>query len=66
MMPWKPWAPNYSQDPVCGATLDEKTTGLKIEYEGITFLFCSSKCMEAFMANPSTYVKKKTQRPSPP
>jgi len=53
-----PWPPRLTQDPVCGANLDEKTATLRMEYAGRTFYFCSAKHMETFMANPSACVKK--------
>jgi P-type Cu+ transporter len=54
-------------DPVCGmkvAANPEKT----VDYEGATYHFCSTKCMEKFRANPQnyaqTYVKPSAPEPA--
>lgn len=52
-----PWLPRTTLDPVCGAALDEKTTTLKIEYAGRTYFFCSPRCMEKFISEPTMHIK---------
>jgi len=46
------------KDPVCGMTIDEKTTKFKYEHMGKTYYFCSAMCMENFKANPQKYMRK--------
>ena len=42
-------------DPVCGMTVDEKTTELKSEYMGQTYYFCSAGCKKSFDDDPAKY-----------
>lgn len=44
-----------AKDPVCGMTVDEKTSKLKSEHDGITFYFCSPQCKATFDGNPHKY-----------
>lgn len=46
-----------AKDPVCGMSVDEKTSKFKFEYMGKNYYFCSAVCMEKFKANPHKFVK---------
>ena len=43
-------------DPVCGMTVDPKTTARIATYEGQTYNFCAPSCKRAFEANPQPYL----------
>ena len=43
-------------DPVCGMTVNPKTTTLKAEHGGQTYYFCSAGCRTKFTANPAKYL----------
>ena len=45
----------HATDPVCGMTVDA-ATALRYEYGGVTYLFCSDRCLDAFKADPARYV----------
>ncbi|WP_258084197.1 YHS domain-containing protein [Thermococcus thermotolerans] len=42
-------------DPVCGMEVSEDT-GLKVEYGGKVYYFCSPGCKAEFEANPEKYI----------
>jgi len=44
-----------ARDPVCGMTVDEKTSKLKSEHEGRVFYFCSPGCKATFDRDPHKY-----------
>ncbi|HVB12826.1 MAG TPA: YHS domain-containing protein [Nitrososphaerales archaeon] len=44
-----------AKDPICGMTVDEKTSKLKSEHESKIFYFCSSACKQKFDADPHKY-----------
>lgn len=44
---------SVTKDPICGMTVDEKTTALHAERDGKTFYFCSDHCRAKFMSNPA-------------
>jgi len=44
------------EDPVCGMSVDEKTTRYATEYEGKTYYFCSSRCKSQFEKAPEKYI----------
>jgi YHS domain-containing protein len=46
------------KDPVCGMNVDERS-GLKAEYRGMTFYFCSPVCKKKFESEPEKYLKAK-------
>ncbi|NJE76153.1 YHS domain-containing protein [Thermococcus sp. ES12] len=48
-------------DPVCGMEVSEDT-GLKVEYGGKVYYFCSPHCEAQFEANPEKYVKDEGMR----
>ncbi len=45
-------------DPVCGMTVDVATAKHKAEHDGRAVYFCSGRCREKFLANPSAYPAK--------
>jgi Cu+-exporting ATPase len=50
------------RDPVCGMTVDPKTTSHHAEHDGHTYHFCSARCREKFVAAPSSWLE---DRPAP-
>ena len=47
---------NLALDPVCGMTVDEKSTKYKMDWNGSTFFFCSPGCLASFKSDPNRYV----------
>ncbi len=47
------------RDLVCGMLVDPETSELKYEYKGVTYLFCSTHCLEKFRKDPEKYITKK-------
>jgi P-type Cu+ transporter len=45
-----------AKDPVCGMTVDPSAGKPALDYEGKTYHFCSSMCLEAFRKNPGKYL----------
>jgi len=45
-------------DPVCGMTVQESPTALKMEHQGKTYYFCGPGCRRAFEKNPEKYLKE--------
>ena len=45
------------KDPVCGMTVEEKSAEGKTVQDGVTYFFCSEKCLKKFEANPSAYAE---------
>lgn len=43
-------------DPVCGMTVDPRTTELRSEYRGQLYYFCGAGCKKSFDAGPERYV----------
>ena len=43
------------RDPVCGMTVNEKTTKFKSEHVGVMFYFCSAQCKKTFDSDPHRY-----------
>ena len=52
-------------DPVCGMKVDPTTTKHRHSHEGTAYYFCSAKCREKFIANPSQYVRPASQPEAP-
>jgi Cu+-exporting ATPase len=44
------------KDPVCGMDVDPEKTPHHAEHEGASFHFCSAKCREKFVADPTRYL----------
>jgi Cu+-exporting ATPase len=53
-------------DPVCGMSVDPATAKHRAERDGKTYLFCSGRCREKFVADPMKYLEPKAQAPAPP
>ena len=45
------------KDPVCGMTVESKTTQLKSDYKGTTYYFCGPGCKTAFDKTPEKYTQ---------
>lgn len=45
-------------DPVCGMTVAAGPDGMPLEYEGVTYYFCSVGCRQAFERDPAAYRKR--------
>jgi Cu+-exporting ATPase len=52
-------------DPVCGMTINRQTAAGSFEYEGATYFFCSSQCLETFRKGPTGFVKGPALEASP-
>ena len=48
-----------TRDPVCGMNVDPKTAKKKTEHDGHEYHFCSSKCQDKFVAEPTDYITAK-------
>ena len=48
-----------TSDPVCGMTVDPRTSGHHSEHDGRTFHFCSARCKAKFEADPARYIGQK-------
>ncbi|MBW6509872.1 MAG: YHS domain-containing protein, partial [Desulfuromonadales bacterium] len=44
------------RDPVCGMTVSKEKNAGSHSHEGTEYLFCSSKCLEKFVADPDAYL----------
>ncbi|MCK4309012.1 MAG: permease [Candidatus Atribacteria bacterium] len=49
---------NFAIDPICGMNVD-KCDGLRIEYKGELYYFCSTHCQEIFEKEPGKYIDAK-------
>jgi membrane fusion protein, copper/silver efflux system len=67
-----PGAPGQEKDPVCGMGLGQGSDhdlGLKTDYQGKTYYFCSPQCQQEFTKDPPRYLNKiigKIFAPPPP
>jgi cation transport ATPase/YHS domain-containing protein len=52
-------------DPVCGMSVDPKTTPHHAEHAGHTAYFCSAGCRTKFQADPERYMKPEGSSPEP-
>jgi hypothetical protein len=52
------------KDPVCGMSVDPVTADENLEYEGVTYFFCSAGCKAIFVKDPGRYAGAKG-RPAP-
>src|SRR3954452_14076755 len=53
------------RDPVCGMNVDPATAQHRAEHAGETYLFCSAKCRERFVAEPARYLAPAPVQPPP-
>ena len=44
-------------DPVCGMEVDREHAVAAWEHDGVTYRFCSVRCMERFRAEPERYLQ---------
>ncbi len=44
------------RDPVCGVKLNQTADLVRTNYDGNTYIFCSTGCKDKFDANPHLYV----------
>ena len=54
--------PKNALDPVCGMTVDPKTTPHRHEHHGDTYYFCSGGCRTKFAADPEKYLHHRRAR----
>ena len=54
-----------ARDPVCGMSIDPATAQHRAEHEGHQYLFCSAKCRERFVAEPTRYLTPAPVQPPP-
>jgi len=48
-------------DPVCGMSVATETAAGKYDYEGKTYYFCSTGCLNKFKQNPASFLEKKKE-----
>jgi len=48
-------------DPVCGMTVATGKAGRPLEFEDVTYYFCSAGCRSEFESNPDSYARKETR-----
>jgi xanthine dehydrogenase accessory factor len=48
-------------DPVCGMTVATGKAGRPLEFDGVTYYFCSAGCRGEFEADPDSYARKETR-----
>jgi len=48
-------------DPVCGMTVEPETSAGEYDFEGQTYYFCSTGCLNRFKQNPASFLKEKTE-----
>jgi P-type Cu+ transporter len=54
------------RDPVCGMTVDPKTTAHRQSFAGHTYYFCSAGCQAKFVAEPRKYLGSEAGDPPAP
>lgn len=48
--------PEIAIDPVCGMTVDRRTSQLSIEHAGMIYWFCGRGCLLEFRDHPDRYL----------
>ncbi len=48
-------------DPVCGMSVEAQTAAGKYDFEGETYYFCSTGCLNKFKQNPQNFLEKKEE-----
>ena len=48
-------------DPVCGMTVEPETSAGEYDFEGQTYYFCSTGCLNKFKQNPTSFLKEKKE-----
>jgi P-type Cu+ transporter len=54
-----------AKDPVCGMTVDPRTTQQRAVHSGSDYFFCSSGCRTKFEADPARYLAAEERPPKP-
>jgi xanthine dehydrogenase accessory factor len=54
-------AADEATDPVCGMTVATGKAGRPLEFEGVTYYFCSAGCRSEFESSPDSYARKETR-----
>ena len=49
-------------DPVCGMSVNPKTTEIVTTIEGQTYYFCAEGCRKSFVENPKKYLEPKSEK----
>ncbi|HSK73494.1 MAG TPA: HAD-IC family P-type ATPase, partial [Pyrinomonadaceae bacterium] len=49
-------------DPVCGMSVAPETAAGKYDFEGETYYFCSTGCLNKFRQNPSVFLERKEEK----
>jgi YHS domain-containing protein len=44
-------------DEVCGMTIDSDNAAANRRFQGVTYYFCSDRCVQKFIEHPDWYVK---------
>ncbi|HEX8251420.1 MAG TPA: heavy metal translocating P-type ATPase [Pyrinomonadaceae bacterium] len=52
-------------DPVCGMSVAPETAAGKYDFEGRSFYFCSTGCLNKFKQNPASFLEKKKDETEP-
>src|SRR4029453_4351966 len=52
----------FEIDPVCKMRVLPETAAAKFDYNGKTYYFCATRCMERFKADPSAFLKSEPQK----
>lgn len=63
VMPSAPPTSGDVMDPVCNMTVQPATAAGSFEYQGKTYHFCSTSCLNKFRQNPASYLLPPEQRP---
>jgi YHS domain-containing protein len=50
-------------DPVCGMKVDPDESDWVMQHEGDEYFFCSARCQEAFMRDPTVYTEMRHEGP---
>jgi Cu+-exporting ATPase len=58
--------PTFEIDPVCKMRVLPETAVAQFEYNGKTYYFCATRCMERFRADPSAFLKPNKAEPAQP
>jgi Cu+-exporting ATPase len=54
----------FEIDPVCKMQVLPETAAAKFDYQGKTFYFCATRCLERFKANPAGFVQSDVPQPA--
>ncbi len=54
------------KDPVCGMLVDEKSASVQLDWQGVTYYFCSDSCLRKFKEIPSRYLNNPKEKQNKP